>query len=127
MNYTNFVHIPHKGQIDVFPIDMSNQEDDRFPTIHPQDRLADHSFVMDELRKVAGRVLTVIDAVIPSQPQNKAVKDMIRGIIVDEYEFIANILLDQEAIQEEANASYEEAFKNGDIIEDVSLEDVIGA
>lgn len=62
-----------------------------------------HSFVMDVLRKIMGKTLTVIDASISDKQQNKAIKDLIRGIISDEMSFAADMAFDQEKLMEMAD------------------------
>ena len=57
-----------------------------------------HSFVMDVLRKVMGKTLTIIDASIIDKQQNKALKDLLRQIISDEMEFTSEISFDQEKL-----------------------------
>jgi len=58
-----------------------------------------HSFVMDTLRKLMGKTLTIIDATISDERQNKSTKDLIRNIYSDEMEFSANLAFDQDKIQ----------------------------
>ena len=58
-----------------------------------------HAFLLDTLRKVMGRTLTIIDASIKDRQHNKAVKDLIRGIFSDEMEFAADMCFDQQKLQ----------------------------
>jgi hypothetical protein len=61
------------------------------------ERLLTHGFIMDTMRKLMGRTLTIIDASTSGQ-QNKAMKDLIRGIFSDEMEFAAEWGFEQNAI-----------------------------
>jgi len=45
--------------------------------------LADYKYIQKLLRRVSGKVLTIIDASIQDRQQNKAVKDLIRNEISD--------------------------------------------
>ncbi len=63
------------------------------------EKLFTHSFLMDTLRKLMGRTLTVIDASVHEHQQNKAMKDLLRSIFSDEMEFAAEWGFDQEEIQ----------------------------
>lgn len=66
-----------------------------------------HSFLMDTLRKVMGRTLTVIDASVHEKTQNKAIKDIIRTIFSDEIEFSSQMAFDQNILTEMANKHFE--------------------
>jgi len=85
-----------------------------------------HSFVVDVLRKIMGKTLTVIDSSITDTKQNKAMKDLVRNIISDELQFSAEMAFEQKILQEQA----EEYFK--DIPDEelekhsVSLEEALG-
>ena len=63
------------------------------------ERFLSHGFLMDTLRKVMGRTLTIIDSSIVDKQQNKAMKDLIRGIFSDEMEFSAEWAFDQDKVQ----------------------------
>lgn len=82
------------------------------------ERLITHAFLMDVLRKVMGRVLTVIDASVVGQ-QNKAMKDIVREIISNEMEFAADMCFDQKQLQEQVSLNMKE-------IEPVTIEDALG-
>jgi len=62
------------------------------------EKFAAHSFVMDVMRKLMGRTLTLIDASVVSKTQNKAMKDVVRNIFSDEMEFTAEMLFDQKVL-----------------------------
>lgn len=63
------------------------------------EKLFTHSFLMDTLRKVMGRTLTVIDASVHEHQQNKAMKDLLRNIFSDEMDFAVEWGYDQEEMQ----------------------------
>lgn len=77
-----------------------------------------YSFVMDVLRKIMGKTLTVIDASVSDKQQNKAIKDLIRGIISDEMSFAADMAFDQEKLMEMGAGSQ--------LGEAVSVEEALG-
>jgi Lhr-like helicase len=70
---------------------------DKYPASKSEIALS-HSFVMDVLRKVMGRTLTIIDASIIDKQQNKALKDLLRQVISDEMEFSAEMAFNQEEL-----------------------------
>lgn len=93
------------------------------------ERALSHSFLMDTLRKVMGKTLTVVDASVHDKTQNKAIKDLLRGIFSDEMEFSAEMAFDQEIQQKLAEDSFgalseeeqEQVLKSA-----VSIEEVLG-
>lgn len=79
------------------------------------------SFLMDTLRKLMGKTLTIIDASIQERQQNKAIKDLIRNTFSDEIDFASDMVFDQEEIQK--------LIPNDMPIEDMkdySIEEVLG-
>jgi hypothetical protein len=82
-----------------------------------------HSFVMDTLRKVMGGVLTVIDASIHEEKQNKALKDLIRRIISDEMEFATNFSFDQKEFQKFVDEIPDSELNK---LEPISIEEALG-
>lgn len=83
--------------------------------------LITHSFLLDSFRKLMGKTLTVIDASITDKQQNKAMKDMIRGIFSDEMEFAAELCFDQEKMQEKIPDDIDP-----ETLGSVSIEEVLG-
>lgn len=88
------------------------------------ERFLTHGFLIDTLRKVMGRTLTLIDASITDKQQNKATKDIIRNVFSDEMEFAADWAFDQIKIQ----AVAEENYKDVDLedVETVTIEEALG-
>jgi predicted outer membrane repeat protein len=58
-----------------------------------------YSFLMDTLRKLMGKTLTIIDASILEKQQNKAIKDLIRNAFSDEIDFASEMAFEQREIQ----------------------------
>lgn len=87
------------------------------------ERALSHSFVMDTLRKVMGGTLTIIDASIHEEKQNKAMKDLIRRIISDEMEFVTDWAFDQKEFQKMIDEMPESEFEN---LGSVSIEEALG-
>lgn len=87
------------------------------------ERALTHTFLMDTLRKVMGATLTIIDASIHEEKQNKAIKDLIRRVISDEMEFSAEWAFDQKEVQKLVNVISEEEF---DELRPVGIEDALG-
>jgi len=52
--------------------------------------LADYSFIQNELKHMLGKTLTLIDASIAGAMQNKAVKDTVKQMYIDEYCNLSN-------------------------------------
>jgi len=92
------------------------------------ERALSHSFVLDVLRKVMGKTLTVIDASISDKTQNKAIKDLLRGIISDEMEFTAEMAFDQEIIIKAADESFESLSEEErkEVLKGCSIEEALG-
>ena len=93
------------------------------------ERALSHSFLMDTLRKVMGKTLTIIDASVMDKNQNKAIKDLLRNVFSDEMAFSAELAFDQDVITKFANKSFqkmsneeqEEILKSS-----VSIEEALG-
>lgn len=62
------------------------------------ERLLSHSFIMDTMRKLMGRTLTIIDASIVDREQKKAIKDLIRQTYSDEMGFATEWAFDQKVM-----------------------------
>lgn len=82
--------------------------------------LVDYDFVQNEMNHMLGEVLTVIDASVTGA-QNKAVKDIVKGIFVDEYCKLTELMhtketfeemttIDDDNFQEVTEASVDEAL-----------------
>ncbi len=63
------------------------------------ENLLAHSFLIDSFRKLMGRTLTLIDSSITDKNQNKAMKDIVRGIFSDEMEFAGDMCFDQKKLE----------------------------
>ena len=81
-----------------------------------------HLFLMDSFRKLMGRTLTLVDSSITDKQQNKAMKDILRGIFSDEMEFAAQLAFDQKKITVAASKAYEKNEMEGT----VEIEEVLG-
>ncbi len=90
--------------------------------VNSGDGFADYSLIEMRLKGLAGRILTIVDAAIPPGKQNKSVKDLIRGKLMDEYQFYGEMLFDQEALCKRATESFEEGTMT-----QVSEEDILGS
>jgi len=87
------------------------------------ERLVTFSFIESVIKSLTGQFFTAIDASIANTEQNKAVKDIIRRAVSSEYEHISNFTYDQELMSKCATEYFEEAEKNGEVIESVDLVD----
>lgn len=56
---------------------------------------AAYSLVESRISHLSGRIFTLIDASIADKDQKKAIKDIIRGFIAEEFSFFADILTPQ--------------------------------
>ena len=61
-------------------------------------KLVTYEFVQNRMSKLLGRVLTIMDASIIDKSQNKAVKDIIKTIFVDEYVELTDMLYDKNSL-----------------------------
>lgn len=80
------------------------------------------SFAMNILGKVMGKVLTVIDASVSEKTQNKAMKDLIRGIMSNMMEIVSENAFDQEYMCKVANENCPEDIDT----EGISVEEALG-
>lgn len=85
-----------------------------------------HSFLLDTLRKVMGKTLTIIDSSIDDERKNKAMKDLVRNLISDEMEFSADMAFDQEKLQEMANEHFKDMSDEEIEASSVSIEGALG-
>jgi hypothetical protein len=91
-----------------------------------EEKALSHSYVMNTLKKLMGRTLTLIDASIVDKTQNKSVKDIIRGIYSDEMNFLSDITYNQEMMNEMASEHFE-GMSDEDMLEDsVTIEEALG-
>lgn len=79
-----------------------------------QNKLVDHAFVMEQLRKIVGKTLTIIDASVVDKRQNKAMKDLVRNVVSDEMEHLAEMLVDQREMQEMIDEIPEEELEKAE-------------
>lgn len=66
---------------------------------HSGDKLASYDFIVESLKSLTGRVLTVIDASISEGKQNKCIKDLIRKEFMHEFVDIGDLLFDKQRIE----------------------------
>lgn len=85
------------------------------------EKFASYSFVMDVMRKLMGRTLTLIDASVVSKTQNKAMKDVVRNIFSDEMNFTADMLFDQKVLDEMISKDLDLSK-----VKQVSIEEALG-
>lgn len=85
-----------------------------------------HSFLMDTLRKLMGKTLTIIDASIYDKTQNKAIKDLIRNIYSDEMEFSAEMAFDQKVLIKQAENYFKDMSEEEIEKSAVSIEEALG-
>ncbi len=90
------------------------------------EKLLSHDFLVDTLRKVMGKTLTVIDACMTDEKQNKATKDLIRNIISDELDFSSNMVFDQKELQEIAEEHFKDMTDEELEESSISLDEAIG-
>lgn len=90
---------------------ISNGEKiDMFDT--PGDGLADYYYITWRMRRLLGKVLTVIDASITEKGQNKAVKDLIKGTYMEEYSDLTDILFDKTTLYPSEPSGYVEVSQD---------------
>lgn len=98
---------------------------------HEYDKyLADYAYIQQILKKMLGKVLTVIDASVPEGRQNKSIKDIIRNEFIGEYVHLSEQLQDNALIQEDVDA-YTQNMSDEEIADlekkAANLEEVAGA
>lgn len=78
-----------------------------------------YSVASGEIRHLAGKIFTLLDAVIIGDTQNKAIKDTVRGFIAESYSNLSEVAFGP---FEQPEMTDEEVAK----LEGVSLEEAIG-
>lgn len=89
------------------------------------EKLLTHGFLMDSFRKLMGRTLTLIDSSVTSEKQNKAMKDIVRGIFSGEMEFAADMCFDQKILTKQAEEAFD-GLSDDEIPAPISVEEVLG-
>jgi hypothetical protein len=92
----------------------------------PGERLLTHSFLMDSFRKLMGRTLTIIDASVHEEIQNKAMKDLVRNVYSDEMEFASDWAFDQEILVKMGEENFEELSDEEMENSAVTIEEALG-
>lgn len=85
-----------------------------------------HSFVLDTLRKIMGKTLTIIDSSIDDERKNKAMKDLVRNVISDEMQFSAGMAFDQEILTEMAEEHFDGMSDEEIEASSVTIEEALG-
>lgn len=62
-------------------------------------KLATYDVIVRRLKSISGRVLTIIDASIVSEKQNKGIKDLIRKEFVDEFVSLSELMNDLSGVE----------------------------
>jgi len=86
--YTEFVSNP-STQIDgqlLRSERITKLTDDDYQKVGVEARLADYTYVLGLIDKLAGRSYTLIEACISDKEQQKACKDTLRGIVAEQTE-----------------------------------------
>lgn len=97
-SYVNVLSTVDGKYDEISTVDISTNEIIRGEEAFMGDKLASYSFISWRLKKLTGKILTIIDASIPEQKQNKAVKDIIKGIFFDEYTEVCDFLIDKSCL-----------------------------
>lgn len=83
--------------------------------------LADYHFIQEEMGHMMGEILTIIDASIIGT-QNKAIKDLIKTIFVNEYCKLTELMHSQEDFEEMGIIEDDEI----ESLEEVSRDEALG-
>lgn len=59
---------------------------------------ASYGYVFNEFQNVLGKVLTLVDATVQNEKQNKSMKDIIRNIFAEKYSQLSNNMLPEQII-----------------------------
>lgn len=99
-----------------------NEFDSLIATEQPSISYADHSFVMDVLKRISGRTLTLVDASIQDKEQRKAMKDLVKGFFSEEMDHVASLMFSQEYTSDLAANC-----QNSDDVEVIDVEEIINS
>ena len=91
---------------------------------------ADHSFVLDVLKRATGKILTVVEASYSDKEQRKAMKDIVKSMFSDEMEYITDMLYSPKKLaefNEMANEFFEGKTEEEIAKSAVDVEDIIKA
>lgn len=97
-------------------------------TIHQPDvSAADHSFVLDVLKRTTGLMLTMIEATVSDKEQRKAQKDLVKGMFSEEMERVTDMMYSRKKIDEWCKIANEqvEGLSEDEMPEPVDVEDII--
>ena len=61
-------------------------------TEQPRISYADHSFVLDVLKRISGQMLTLVEASTPDKEQRKALKDVVKGFFSEEMNHVQSLM-----------------------------------
>lgn len=62
----------------------------------PKVSYADHSFVLDVLKRISGQMLTLVEASTQDKEQRKALKDVVKGFFSSEMNHVQSMMFSQE-------------------------------
>lgn len=102
-------------------VEYSNVKIEDFEGNYEEKAIA-YSFVMDLLRKLMGKTLTIIDASIGETKQNKSIKDLIRGVYNEQLGFTAERVFNQEMMQEDLPKSINPDIRTYEVEEVLGVE-----
>ena len=84
-------------------------------------------FVQNIISNLTGKILTIIDASIVDERQNKSIKDLIRNVIVDVRSHVTEVSFDEDEFDEMVTESYEalSETEKEEVSKGISLEEAL--
>ena len=85
------------------------------------------NFVQNIISNLTGKILTIIDASIVDERQNKSIKDLIRNVIVDVRSHVTEVSFDEDEFDEMVTESYEalSETEKEEVLKGISLEEAL--
>jgi hypothetical protein len=90
----------------------------------PRVSYADHTFVLEVLKRISGQMLTLVEASISDKEQRKALKDVVKGFFSEEMNHVSELMYSKEYMEELCQYAEENAPED---LEPVDVEEIIRA
>ena len=91
MKYYIYANKLENGNVEICASNIA--ETVRVPLEEVDEALANYSLIEFGVNKLAGKILTLVDATMSEPRQNKAFKDVIRNYFAEEFSFFSELMM----------------------------------
>jgi len=91
MKYYIYANKLENGNVEIGASNIA--ETVRVPLEEVDEALANYSLIEFGMNKLAGKILTLVDATMSEPRQNKAFKDVIRNYFAEEFSFFSELMM----------------------------------